>query len=273
MAFDEQPRSRSPPNSPLPRDVFLAMNRFAFAEESITIPAKQTCSAEPSIERHFANHRSEHVTSESVATFAPIHYEPGYAYPLIIWLHSSAGNEGELRTIMPLLSVRNYVAVAPRAHAADHRRQGGYCWQQDEHCIEAAELHITECIDIAARRFHINSSRVFLAGCGSGGTMAMRVAWNQPQHFAGVISINGPVPCNMRPLSRVKDLRRLPCLLAVSQRSSNYSTEHVCRDLRLMHSAGCTVALRQYPGDHQLTDNMLSDVNRWIMEIVCNCSR
>lgn len=249
------------------------MNRFAFAAESVTIPALQTCPTEPAGEHRFASHRIEHETGKPVATFAPIHYEPGYAYPLIVWLHSSAGNEGELRTIMPLLSMRNFVAVAPRAVAVDHRRQDGYRWQQNEHCIEAAELRITECVDMAAHRFHVNASRVFLAGCGSGGTMALRVAWNQPQRFAGVVSINGPVPRNMRPLSRVKDLRRLPCLLAASQRSSNYATDQVCGDLRLLHSAGCTVALRQYPGDNQLTDNMLADVNRWIMEIVCNSPR
>jgi hypothetical protein len=39
--------------------------------------------------------------------------------------------------------------------------------------------------------------------------------------------------------------------------------------LRLLHSAGCTVALRQYPGGDELTTGMLADINRWMMERVC----
>jgi hypothetical protein len=46
----------------------------------------------------------------------------------------------------------------------------------------------------------------------------------------------------------------------------------VCSDLRLLHSAGCTVALRQYPGDDELTTSMLSDLDRWLMESVCGSS-
>jgi phospholipase/carboxylesterase len=40
--------------------------------------------------------------------------------------------------------------------------------------------------------------------------------------------------------------------------------------LRLLHVAGCTVALRQYPGGDNLTSNMLSDLDRWVMELVCS---
>jgi phospholipase/carboxylesterase len=37
-------------------------------------------------------------------------------------------------------------------------------------------------------------------------------------------------------------------------------------DLRLLHSAGFSLALRQYPGDDELTTAMLSDMDRWMME-------
>jgi hypothetical protein len=36
-----------------------------------------------------------------------------------------------------------------------------------------------------------------------------------------------------------------------------------------MHAAGCTVALRQYPCGDELTTTMLSDLDRWMMAIVC----
>jgi phospholipase/carboxylesterase len=73
----------------------------------------------------------------------------------------------------------------------------------------------------------------------------------------------------LSPLRRVNELRRVPCLLTTSRDSQFYPAAQVCRDLRLLHVAGCTVALRQYPGDDSLTSNMLSDLDRWLMELVC----
>jgi hypothetical protein len=40
----------------------------------------------------------------------------------------------------------------------------------------------------------------------------------------------------------------------------------VCEDLRLLHTAGLSVTLRQYPCGHELAPQMLADANRWIME-------
>ena len=99
--------------------------------------------------------------------------------------------------------------------------------------------------------------------------MALRVAWSDPSRFAGVVAINGALPTRFRPLSRVNELRQLPCFLVTSRDSRFYPTSRVCDDLRLLHAAGCTVALRQYPGSDHLTTNMLDDLNHWLMELVC----
>ena len=105
---------------------------------------------------------------------------------------------------------------------------------------------------------------------GCGGTMALRVAWNHPEDFAGVATIGGPLPADNRPLRNVNHLRQLACFLATSRSSLTYPELDVCRDLRLLHSAGCTVALRQYPCGDELTTQMLADLDRWMMELVCS---
>jgi predicted esterase len=77
------------------------------------------------------------------------------------------------------------------------------------------------------------------------------------------------MPTRHQPLRHVNALRRLPCFLATGRHSQNYPEQAVCRDLRLLHAAGCTVALRQYPGGDELTTTMLEDLDRWIMGLVC----
>lgn len=213
-------------------------------------------------------HRASRVFDQPYATFAPIHYEPGYAYPLIVWLHDNGSNEQELRQVMPLVSMRNYVAIAPRGTVAG-RTNGRYGWRQNGDAIEAAHARIIDCIDIAQQRFNIHPDRVFLVGRGTGGTMAVRIAWNGPEQIAGVATMNGPLPTQLSPLRRVNELRHVPCMLTTSRDSRNYPPDMVCRDLRLLHIAGCTVAMRQYPGDGDLTNNMLSDLDHWLMDLVC----
>jgi phospholipase/carboxylesterase len=242
------------------------MNRIALATQSVS---GHLSGSNGLLDRtNVGNQHTQTQTGEAFATFSPIHYERGYAYPLLVWLHSTGGNERELRRVMPLVSMRNFVAVAPRGSTDELPR--GNCWRQTRDDIESAEASVAHCLAAAKRRFNIHARRIFLAGCGSGGTMALRIAWNDPARIAGVVTINGPLPTGWRPLGRVNELRRVPCLLATSRDSRAYPATQVCRDLKLLHSAGCTVALRQYPGSHDLTSKMLSDMNLWLMELVCS---
>lgn len=202
----------------------------------------------------------------TTATFTPMAYESGYDYPLIVWLHGDDANERSLPAVMEHVSVRNFVAVAPRGVAGDEQSCG---WGQSADTIEAAEDTVFGAIENARERFSLHSRRVFLAGSGAGGTMAMRLGLRHPDRFAGVATLDGPLPIGHTPLGRVNEIRQLPLLLAASRQSAGYPEPHVCQDLSLLHAAGCRVAIRQYPGDDDLTDTMLADLNRWAMEIVC----
>jgi phospholipase/carboxylesterase len=200
--------------------------------------------------------------------FGPKHYEPNYAYPLIVWLHGPGGDERQLVRIMPAVSLRNYVAVAPRglpggAGAADPE---GFGWPQTAPSIQEAECRVSESIQAASQKFHVARRRVFLAGFDAGGTMALRVALADPCRFAGVLSLCGPFPQGHRPLRRLAQARRLPLLLAVGCDSVHYPAAQVCEDWRLLRTAGFSIILRQYSCGQELVDEMLRDVDRWIIQ-------
>ena len=202
------------------------------------------------------------------ALFAPLHYEPNYAYPLIVWLHGANDDERQLKRIMPFVSLRNYAAVAPRGTVAPDEAAGrlGCSWSQSEDHILLAEHRALEAVAEARRQWNIHSDRVYLAGFGAGGTMAFRLALNLPRYFAGAISINGPFPTGLRPLAQLQAVRRLNFLLASGRDSGHYPPPAVCSDLRLIYAAGMSISLRQYPCGDDLTTHMLADVDRWIMQ-------
>lgn len=207
------------------------------------------------------------------ALFGPLHYEPGYAYPLIVWLHGQGSDERQLLRIMPLVSMRNYVAVAPRGVSlsdspsdAEEPDASGYGWQQSDEVIEQARQRVFDGIAVARRKFHMARRRIFLAGFDGGGTMAFRLAMNHPQHFAGVLSFCGAFPSDRSPLEHLVDARQLAMFLAVGRDSREYPSAEVCRNLRLFHAAGLSITLRQYPCGHELAPQMLADMDHWILE-------
>ena len=202
------------------------------------------------------------------ALFAPMHYERNYAYPLLVWLHGPNDDERQLQRIMPLLSMRNYVAVGPRGNSPASNGRNGYCWNDSPASMSVAEQHIFEAIDGATSRFNIAPHRVFLAGLETAGTLAYRIVAQCPERFAGVLSIGGSFPADGKPLARLTELRRVPLFVAQGRESEVYPVEALCSDLRLMHSAGLCITLRQYPCSDELNTQMLRDMDAWMMEVV-----
>ena len=199
--------------------------------------------------------------------FTPRHYERHYAYPLVVWLHGPDDDERQVTRVMPLVSLRNYVAVGPRGTCGSSV-PGGFRWLQEADHIAMAEERVDSAVATARRWLNIAPARIFLAGYACGGTMALRIALNQPRRFAGALSIGGPFPSTLRPLAQLHEARRLNVFLATGRHSRDYPQHEVCNHLRLLHAAGISLNLRLYPCGDEVTSDMLADMDRWIMERV-----
>ena len=213
--------------------------------------------------------------SDICSVFTPLHFEPNYAYPLLIWLHGEDENEMHLRQVMPKISMRNYAAVAPRGTLSLDEQQSPqwsetFSWslRNGDYC-EAIE-RVCMAIERAEERFNIDKDRIFLAGKGTGGTMALQIGMTLPEMFSGVVSVGGPLPRRDALLAHLNKSRHLPVLLSVDRDNDQYPDTMVCEDLRLLHIAGMTVTLRQYPAGEVLRDSMLSDIDQWIMDVLAS---
>lgn len=204
--------------------------------------------------------------------FIPLHYESGYAYPLVVWLHGRGDDERQLMRVMPMISMRNYMAIGLRGTTSEPGKKG-YGWSQSEESVAAAEQRIFDSIDAIRMKYHVAKRRIFLAGFDCGGTMAYRVALAHPGRFAGVLSLCGPFPEGTKLLGNLGELRQLPLFLAVGRDSDAYPPEQVCDNLRLFHTAGLSITLRQYPCGQELAPQMLSDVDRWMIEQITSGDR
>ena len=195
---------------------------------------------------------------EQDRVFLPLGYEPGYDYPLLVWLPQSNDAAFDLGRTMMRMSLRNYLAVVPDVPS------------DSESCFQA--------IDAMVDRYSVHPRRVYLVGVESGGVNAFRLACQNPESFAGVVSVNGQFPVNEGLLGRFDCVRSLPMMLCCDERA-NAANSSMARDidttLRLFHAAGGLLSLRVYRDKSksrfpqvQLAD-IVSDIDRWIMDEVC----
>ena len=204
--------------------------------------------------------------------FVPIHHQPSYAYPLIVWLHNDGFNENQVDQIMPHISVRNYLAVGIRGSRAVDARGTCFEWSSSTAGIGMAHDRVATAMEEAEKRFSIHQRRIILAGYGSGGTMAMRIAMRDPQRFAAVVSLGGVMPKHS-----ITDLggmrrRRLPMLWQWACENDRYTQQQLSQDCKMAMSIGSPVEVRQYPGRDEMDTVVLSDLNDWVMQTVVSGS-
>ena len=209
--------------------------------------------------------------------FVPEHYEPGYDYPLVVWLHSDASCELELDNVMLALSTRNYVAIAPRSNQqvrGDGRR---YRWGSSITDCELAEDLVWDSVQAVSQRLSINTRKIFLAGFGAGGTMAQWIGLKYAKQIAGVISLSGSFPTTPKVLANWKRARSLQVLFAQRQGSTLCPEDELLRAVRISHQSGLCYKFWQMRSEKDgcfeaddLDSSMLDVANRFMMSIVSN---
>jgi pimeloyl-ACP methyl ester carboxylesterase len=124
----------------------------------------------------------------------PPEYDPLREYPCLVVLSPpNASPEAELawwagdfdpsQNVRTGHAMRNgYIVVAPKWGRSTQRTYE--YTPREHHAVLSAMRH-------AMRRASIDSDRVFIAGHGEGATAAWDIALSHPDHWAGMISING----------------------------------------------------------------------------------
>ncbi|MCI0638701.1 MAG: hypothetical protein L0Y72_29940 [Gemmataceae bacterium] len=204
---------------------------------------------------------------QPVRTFLPTGYEPRYPYPLLVFLHGHGGNEEQILRLAPRLSRRNYISIGLRGPVnIGLRRDGaiGYSWGNEEHW-EVIEDYLLRAVQQTRLNYHVHSERIYLAGFAEGATMAYRLGLTFPEKLGGVISLNGHMPRERRPLLRLPETRSLSVFIGHGIANSVVPLSMARQDYRLLYSAGLGVEMHTYLTTHKLHADMLRDLNRWII--------
>jgi len=129
---------------------------------------------------------------EHVSLFRPEHYEPGYAYPLVIWLHPDGGSEHDLHGVMPQVSLRNYLGLSFRAPTIDPAApDNGYHWPNSHLFVKQFAETIQQTVQELKKVLNIHERRIYLVGTGTGCSVATKLMMLAPHFYAGAALFNG----------------------------------------------------------------------------------
>lgn len=192
--------------------------------------------------------------------YVPEYYEPNYAYPLIVWIQSPQGDEPALSRLMPQISTRNYFGLALTSNLAK-----GMGAEPETESVAAFEQKLLETVLRVRRDYHIHSERIFIAGFGEAGALALRLGLQRPERYAGIVGLAATLPEGPSLLARYNDLRGKRVFLGGGLQDDQVSTADVSRARRLLHTAGLRVCGRNYEAGHEITRTMLSEIDRWVM--------
>jgi phospholipase/carboxylesterase len=199
-----------------------------------------------------------------VRTFLPLHYEPRYPYPLLVFFHGQGSNEEQILRLAPRLSRRNYIAIGLRG-PVPVGAGNSFSWG-DSAAVSLVEDYLIRAVEQTRLTYHVHSERIYLAGFAEGATMAYRLGLTFPEKLGGIISLNGCMPRQDRPLLRLPEVRSLRVFIGHGIANPFVPLSLARADSRLLYSAGLDMEMNTYPTTHKLHPDMLRDVNRWIIK-------
>jgi phospholipase/carboxylesterase len=201
----------------------------------------------------------------------PEHYEAGYSYPLIVWLHDEGCDADEVDDVLPRISERNYLGVALQGNVVCSIGRG---WSSASDRLTQILSNLDDVVAGVEDRFRIHAGRMYLAGFGAGGTLAWEILLRQPKRWAGAICLSGHFPKIDHPLALFRELQQRRLLVSTGLDCPAEQVTDLINSGRLMYSAGLEVGTRMYDtGCKTPTDKMLRDVDRWVMDSIATAVR
>lgn len=221
---------------------------------------------QPHIDEGFYKSVVETDRAHRTLTFMPTGFTSTYEYPLIVFLHREGNNEQQIKRLMPHLSRRNYICMALRGTVPMYREDGrqGFGWNSEAGLSAELEDYTLAAIADAYDRLPVHADRIFLAGIGEGAKQAYRLAFSQPNKYAGVIALNSKLPKN-GPLWRLSQTRELPVFIGHGEHNEQIPLAQARQDHKLLYTAGMDVTFKSYNACHKVMPAMFRDMDRWIM--------
>ncbi|NOZ40025.1 MAG: PDZ domain-containing protein [Planctomycetes bacterium] len=234
--------------STVPEEIMLAAN----------LPARvQPGSIQPKLNEHGEDAKLEKLTlpefSQEAVYFSPA-ADKDQALGLLLWL-----GDGKAEKNQSLVDAWQAICRRDGILLLIAPPQKESVWQADD------LSYLQQLARAASRRFNIDRHRMVVAGQGKAGQLAYALALKSKSAFAGVISIDAPLPRTLKPRD-VSPNNRL-ALLAIESQNSNFAPL-IRRDIEQLREAGYPTTWLQRRSTSDVTKEIdaatRASIARWI---------
>ena len=143
------------------------------------------------------------------AVAVPDGYEPGYAYPLVVWLHDVGASEHTVHATLRGVSERNYLGLAVRGAACGGAGGSGFGWP--DRAVADLAARLPGLVAAVGAEWNVHTERVYLAGLGAGADAAADLLAARPDWFAGAALVAGGTLPPAGPVDGLEGKRVLLC--------------------------------------------------------------
>ncbi len=193
----------------------------------------------------------------------------GTPAPLLILLHGRGANEDDLLGLSEYLDERLFI-VTPRA-PFPFQFGGGYTWYDLEEVgkpepamFKTSYDKVRQFVEDVGKGYPVDRSRIFLGGFSMGTIMSYAIALTDPASVHGVIANSGYVPEETDLRFAWDQIRGKPFFVTHGIYDPVIPVSFGRRAKELLELANATLTYREYDMGHQIGEETLNDMMKWI---------
>jgi phospholipase/carboxylesterase len=202
----------------------------------------------------------------------------------VLWLHGLGADGHDFEPIVPELNlpatlpVRFVFPHAPLRPVTINRgmvmrawydvREDGGERREDEAGVRASQKLIETLIAREQSR-GVAANRLVLAGFSQGGAMALHTGLRHPERLAGVLALSCFLPSADQLAGEASPANRdVPIFLAHGTHDAVIPIARARRARTVLGGLGYRVEWREYPMPHAVCPEEITDIGRWLREVL-----
>ncbi len=201
---------------------------------------------------------------------APFDQKDAHLRPALFLLHGRGADEEDLLGLAPHLD-SNLICIAPRAPFPFS--YGGYVWYDIEDIAQPNEKEFDEScnrlksfIGEMQKEYPLDPAQTYVLGFSMGAVMAYALALTKPEELRGVIAHSGYWPEHFSRDLRPERLSLPSFFIAHGTHDPVIPIDYARRAKELLTSYRARLEYREYPIQHQISDESLRDLGRWLSD-------
>jgi phospholipase/carboxylesterase len=187
-------------------------------------------------------------------------------------LHGRGADEEDLLGLAPMLDERLFIVSARAPFAFDF---GGYTWYglgngtipENRSFRESCDKLHQFILDVRTG-YNVDLTRVFLFGFSMGSVMSYAMALTEPGLVRGVSANSGYIPEGSHLRFRWQELQSVEFFVTHGIHDSVLPVALGRRAEELLKASNAKFTYREYPADHQLTEEGMQETAEWLKRMI-----